>query len=303
MIGISDSQAKILEKLIEYDLESSEWGLTSGAIEKRDINRKTFANNINWLLENYFVKITWSDDHGLQVWKYYMVTQLGVLAYLKWITKKDVEKSIDITERFAPLLVKHLGKIKEWYGDIADYALKKAVSQINVNPISVLHLKSKKKSQPSKEMVESMTLTFGSVDIIFYRDMGKPVFEKIHKFGKDIYDHRKNKKFGTDIANRFTFAYFFNLINLVYSTGDFMEASMEINPIARRFKNKIILEDTTKIIKRTESLVNKLQENKKKVIQMISEDKDLSELFKSTISEMSSKIKEPKIIKYLQESF
>lgn len=300
-MDLSDPQAQILEKMIAHYAESK-LGLTGGAIEKKGVNRKTFANNIDWLLERYYAITIWSENHGLQVWKYYTATPLGILAYLKWIVKKDLDKTITFNGIFAPLLAKHLNQINEWYGDIVTPVMRKTINQINVDPTFTLFFKSKNFSQPSQEMTESMTLTFGLVDVIFYRNMGKSTYKKIHKFGRDIYDHSNNKKFTIDLSNRFTFAFFFNLINLGYSGGDFLDTSLEVNPPMKQIGNRVHLDAKEKIMKKNTSLEKRLQKNKKKVMQLINDDDELFSIFKSTLNEISSKIKEPKVIQYLQKS-
>ena len=57
MISLTNSQAKIIQKLMKFEKENDEKGISTAFLGKRGINRRTFEINQDFMLQNYLIKI------------------------------------------------------------------------------------------------------------------------------------------------------------------------------------------------------------------------------------------------------
>ena len=85
MITLTDTQFQIIEAFLENTKNEGEIkkGLSSAALGKSGINRRTFEINQKHLLENHLLKVIHEEKHGVQTWKYYDVTRVGVFRIFK----------------------------------------------------------------------------------------------------------------------------------------------------------------------------------------------------------------------------
>ena len=223
MMNLTDAQGEILEQFILYDAETEGnigKGMSSLDLAKRGIIRKTFSNNFEYLLDNYLIRLEQVEQHGKQIWKYFVVTTNGVSAYLKWTREKDNDKKITLTAKFFPLIAKYWKRLRRIYGRILDDQMLKAIDQIGVQPQIVMHRKGTREKFPSDEIMEVITLPLGGIEVKLIRNISKP---RIYK-NSGLINYRDTYDFGLDnitnidtereISNSLTFVLFYNLINL-----------------------------------------------------------------------------------------
>jgi len=73
--AVMDLQTDI--KKTHAELVKIKKGTTSGMIEDHGVNRKTFTDNIDSLVEDNLIEESLTEKHGDQTWKYYKTTILG----------------------------------------------------------------------------------------------------------------------------------------------------------------------------------------------------------------------------------
>lgn len=136
MIEITESQASILEKFLEYEelSKDSENGLTGGSLGKRGINRKTFTDNLAFLEEHYLIYKNFEEQHGIQNWKFYRIFPFGALSYYLWKIRKYPTKEIKISKKFFPLIHDYYPKLKKWFGNEVNYCLRNALMNLDLEP-------------------------------------------------------------------------------------------------------------------------------------------------------------------------
>lgn len=308
MLDLSDAQGKIIKEFINFDadkLGNVGYGLTAGAIEKRGINRRTFETNVNELVKNNFLYLTKSEKHGAtkSPWRYYIVSHFGVLAYFKWINKTKIDKYGVITKRFFPLITKHWIELKKIYVELLYEVLQNTTDQLSLEPQVSLLGKNQSKQLHSKKLVEKMTIKLGTIDVTLYRNIQiLEIFEWEHNYAGDkIYGYSHNIDIEKGVTDRFTFVFYFNLINLGLDVAELLTLMLKTNPPFKIQNKKFIVKDSNNIKKSANKFQTKMKRNSNSVISIINNDPELHKLFKNTLDEIYSKMTQRKIIKHLQE--
>lgn len=314
MFDCTDAQGKIIEEFIEYDYEKLGkvgHGLSSGAIEKRGINRRTFVNNIDELVSNNFLYLIRSEKHNgprkkskqpRAEWKYYVVSHLGVLAYIKWATKNY--KELSITKKFFPLITTHQRELNKLYGDLIIHLLEKTVDQINVKPEGQIITPDKKRKIPLSKLILTMNLPIQDLEIIFTDFIGEPKRDEIKYLGglDHDFDYSKNKIIDQAVTDNFTFAFYFNLINLGKNASELVNLFFKLNfPLIVK-ENKIYEKDMDVLTRNLKKFQVKLEKNSKLITSLVNRDQNLNKLFKEKLQYLNSQLNQAKIIKHLQQN-
>ena len=235
-------------------------------------------------------------------WKYYQVSTLGFLAYQNWIITSNKNKTGILTKKYFPLISEHWKTIHKLYGQVMIEILVQTTKQINVEPELILTHKATKKQIFSRKLVETLTLNIGTIDVIFYRNLGETEVVKPNKKKiTQIYDQTQNKEINKAVRDRFTFAFYFNLINFGYDAGQMLNYLLT-NKLPHYLQgDKTNSKNYNAIAKSVQRFQNKMKKNSNLVIKIINNDPKLYRLFKQTLDEVYSKLNQRKIIKLLQE--
>ena len=320
MLPITDAQGRILEKFIEYDgkMEGKiKNGLTSGALEKLGISRQTFdkkdkeremkrgkkiETNKDYLLEHYFIRRNKTEDHGTQIWEYYLITTLGVLEYLKWKASELLKTPATITKTFFPLIIEHLQELQSLYHkDVIGIVLLETAKKIKVQPEVTIRTINTRKIIPTKNLTMEMSLPMGQVDVVLYHDLGEPkIIMKPSKLTK-IYDDSQNNKLNQKISEWYTFAFYYNLINLPSDAALMIRSMWQLYPFFKVKDSKIYdVTDIPKYQEKTKRFQRKMSSSTNSVIKIINQDPKLHSLFKKNFVELEDKLQDREIIKLLQ---
>lgn len=314
MFDPTDAQGKIIEEFIDYDAEKKGnvgYGLSSGGMEKRGINRRTFVNNVDDLVSNNFLYLTHSKIYSTRKknkeikspWNYYVVSHLGVLAYIKWATRNN--KDFSITKKFFPLITKHMKELQKLYGyDIISLFFQKTVDQINVKPQGQITSPNHEQRIKLKKLNATMTLPIQDLEVTFTDFIGEPKTKEIKRFDGLEYDfdYSQNETIDKTITDRFTFAFYFNLINASQNANELLNLALKANPPFFKKGKKVYqknLEELTKFLKQFQT---KIEKNSKLITSIINNDPELHKLFTETLSDLNSQLSKAKIIKHLQQS-
>ncbi len=162
MIDLSDIQAEILKTFLDYERKTEgniSKGLTSGAVAKRGLNRRTFEINIDFLLAHHLLKITKEEKHGTQTCKYYDLTPLGVIAFLKWNGQQKPRKNFVLSNRFFPHITKYKKQLEELFTKKGlQIILERTTEQIDLNPLQIIKDKNGKEISRTSWHNERMQL-------------------------------------------------------------------------------------------------------------------------------------------------
>lgn len=308
MISLSEKQGQILHAFVEYDADNYGdigYGLTSGKLEKLGINRKTFdntdpksINNKDFLINNDLLKITQIDKHGRQKWVYYKITTLGVLAYLRWGSESKSTPEITYSQTFFPLITKNWKKISELYGDLMKDILRYTSLRIDVN--SQIVLSDGNRSLKSKSIGCSVTLRIGALDVIFVTFDGKYDYH-VDKKDVTVYIDDKNDELNFNLANSFTFLFYYNLINSGSNAVEMMKLFFPRHNSLKK-ENGEYHPDKEQYYKNAYDFMNKLKRNQKAILLIIKKDPELHKIFAQYIDEIQSKLNQNTLIKKLRKS-
>lgn len=315
MLELTESQGRILETFIEYDGDKYGdvgYGLTSGILEKLGISRQTFDkkdkerkytfSNKEYLLKKYLIRKTFESKHGRQIWQYFWITQLGVLAYLKWKSNKSENNSITITRSFFPLITNHLKPIQKLYGDAVILLLLDSAKKINVMPQSTLKTFDGKKKIEIKKLTMSMALPMGAVDLVLYQNLGEPRFLLKKSGGTDkTYDDSPNIELNKKIVDWYTFTFYYNLINLHRDLPLISHIMWQFDPFFTFKDDKVYTKDLKEYEQKFRQFHNRMIKNTDEVIDIINEDSLLHKLFKDNIIEIDNILNSRKIFQFLKE--
>lgn len=319
MISISNIQAEILEKFTDYDLKTQGEvgkGLSNAALGKRGINRRTFELNENFLLNHYLIKLVHIEKHGIQTWKYYDITPLGVFSYLKWCRTNRKQSEIIHSKRFFPYLVKHEKNLKKLIGDsFFNHLVNDAIRQIDVYPeFTISDMKGKELGYPTT-FIEKTIIEFNTISILFHRIFNinpeKKQFGAFTKKGEILGDKEDVTIFVDDrtitdrVIDKLTFLFFYNLL------GNFPNSKFED---IVGFGESFMARDDSEVGKLLRSLNSKpkgkqeksllqIYQNLDKVISMVKKDQKLVSLIKNNLTELTTNLQEIKPIKDLQKIF
>lgn len=312
MLDLNKTQSRILKTFVNnYNDYEGEFrhGFTAKMLEKHEIDPKTFRNHKKYLEDNYLIRLNRIEYHGGikedkedqtkkkgQYWYYYKVTKLGLIAYLKWLGDTNIKTEITLTESAFPILVKLMPKIYAKYGKIANNILQNTAEQIKIIPKLEFKVES---SHYSKTLVETITLPMADITLEIKREITPPEKIPTDNLKPDVlrvddFSDRANNEIDDSIEERFTFLYFYNLIN---SGKDFTEminvftlySTKEYT--ADEFKEQIILH------------MDKMANNIPFTIKLIRSNKKLRTIFQNMLKEINGKIENPKILDFLNTSF
>lgn len=302
MLDLSNTQAKIIKEFIEnYRDESGKifQGITQKGLKKYGVEPKTFANHKKYFLKNYFLRLSAVEFHGNTKHYYFQITRFGVLAYLKWASTQP-QNDVYLDKDFFPLLWKYWGKLYEIYGDVLPDIHRKAIDCLEISHQYVMSVKGNEYS--SKKLAEVMTVPMGVVDIKIFDDY--PVVELQENPTEKSVNETKifeslNQNIDEKITERFTFLLFYNLLD-VGLTGDFR---LLFDHVTSKFflNDNPTKSDLEKSKLEIQEFVEKLKQNTDEVFSIIKKDKELHNLMKSTLSEITKYLNNRKSLKTMIE--
>ena len=238
MINLTDKQSEILEEFLKFSNENDEEsGLTSGSLGKRGINRKTFTDNLEFLLNHDLLKQVKIIEHGHQKWKFYEITSFGIIALYLWQHENKEIKKIEFNEKFFPLIKRHEKVLRKLTKDQFNRAFVHAISSITFEPvIEVYDEISKKYVTHTKEHVASIYLKLSMDSFIILRknytlgdDVMMDIVDKEGKVIEQVNWTGKNKDKSDELLEKFVFLFY---LHLLYG-GQYFES---IHP-RKMFKN------------------------------------------------------------------
>lgn len=297
MLEVNSTQGKILQKFVENFTDKSgkyPHGLSSHILENLGIVAKTFRLNKNYLEDDYLIRLNRIEYHGHQHWFFYQITKLGIIAYLMWLTtNKNINKTI-LTKLSFPLIIKNWTLLHKKYGKLLDEIIMYTTNHIEITPS--LTVISKDGTGHSRLLNESITLAMGKVDFKIFRQYEPPEIIPTKKLKGDVmrvddFSDKANSEIDTSITNRFTFLFFFNLINLGIE-------DWEMKILYSHYKKEV---DISKLKKDLERTSKKLAKNSESVMSLIKKDKALNSLFRSMLDEITAKLKDIKAINQLKK--
>jgi len=321
MIELTDSQIEILKAFLEYDQETKGKvgnGLSSAALGKRGLNRRTFEINLPFLLSHYLLKISKQEKHGFQNWKYYDLTPLGIIALLKHSQKLKSGKDFILSERFFPHIKKYQKKLETIFSEFEfEMFLSRTSDQIEVSPLhitkekrgglelgrtswhnermSFLLMDAKFKGYPLEVSIfNNYSLTDFEMDFLTKKGAITLVKEKHLGLG-DL-----DKKISEGITDRFTFLFFLNCINYPY-IGVFDKPTVTFLD-EDRSRNKDLKKIENEAKKHAEETFTKMKKNPKKIISIINNDPKLKKLFMDTIERIKKDLNQLKKIDEIYNS-
>lgn len=228
MLVLTKTQANILGTFLEYYREKDGTisdGIVSHALEKLGIVPKTFRNHREYLLKNYFLRLSKVEYHGCENWYFFQITKLGILAYIKWRSTLPSTQEFFLDKDFFPLLWKHWDKLTELYSDILIRIARTTIDQIDVIP-QIDYLIGGEKFYAGN-LIENIHLPLGSIKIRFSTVYHIPKVEPIPQ-NFDLGTSKKFQSLNPDIDKKiddhYTFLIYFNLLSLgldLLRTGEF----------------------------------------------------------------------------------
>jgi hypothetical protein len=302
MLDLTDKQAEIIKVFIEQYRDKSNkisQGISADELEKYGIVSKTFRNHKDYFLKNYFLRLNVVGYHGPRNYLYFQVTQLGVLAYLKWFTNSNSIK-IKIDQNFFPFLYKYWEELVENFEEVLFGVLKKTLDRIEIRPM--FEGKINGETIYGGKLDESIIIPMEMVEVKIFRKYKQPVIQENPKKDKlnrtDTFDSL-NQEIDDKITERFTFLLFFNLLHLSTNAGELVNTYMQ-NYIEYD-KNNATKQSEEEIKSIYTKYANRTLENVTKLFSIINQDKILHDLMKSSISEITEMLADRKTIQTIYE--
>ena len=306
MINLTDKQSEILEEFLKFSNENDEEsGLTSGSLGKRGINRKTFTDNLEFLLNHDLLKQVKIIEHGHQKWKFYEITSFGIIALYLWQHENKKIKKIEFSEKFFPLIKRHEKVLRKLTKDQFNNAFFKAISSIKFDPMVEVYDKiSKRYVTHTKEHYASIYLKLSSNSLIILRKdytLGDDVMmDIVDEEGKVIQQENwtdKNKDKSDELLEKFVFLFYFHLL---YDEKYFESIQPDkmfknINNLKEKhgpIRDKSNPPSMMHLVDLKELLVsyddvNKVRKKyKNKILQIIKNDKEICKLIIDNLSEI-----------------
>jgi len=298
MLTLNSTQGKIVQKFVEnFTDKSGKYpnGLSSHILDNLGIVAKTFRLHKEYLEENYLIRINRIEYHGNQHWFYYQITKLGIIAYLTWLLSNTNIKKTTITKLSFPLIVKNWTVLHKKYGKLLDEIIAYTTSHIEITP--AIKAIGKDGIGYSRLLNESITLSMGKVNLKIFRQYEPPeiIATKNLKgtvMRVDDFSDSANSEIDMSITNRFTFLFFFNLINLGIESWEKMI-------LFSNYKKDV--GDKTEFIEEINRIFKKLTKNSEFVLSLIKKDKELNNLFRSMLDEINHKLRDVKAINKLKK--
>lgn len=288
MLNLNNTQARVIGKFIEIyrdETNNVSDGITGHDFDKKTKLAKLFRKHREVFLDNYFIRITKIIHHFTRHDRFFQVTPLGVLAYLKWFTNSNLSE-FQLDREFFPLLWKHWDKLNDIYGDILPDIVRKTLDRIEVKPIMSGKLNDTTISL--SDLNESIMIPLGRIEVKIFRQYTSLIKQEINDRIKDGKEHTQsiNKIIDDEISERFTFLFYFNLLNHGFDVGEMIDVLFP-NRVAFFDLNQkltdIIKEKKKSEIKEFES---KMKRGANEVFSIIHRDKELHKLMKGTVSEI-----------------
>ncbi len=302
MLDLTDKQAEIIKIFIEqYRDESNKitQGISAEGLEKYGIEPKTFRNHKEYFLKNYFLRLNTVEYHGNRNWFYFQITRLGVLAYLKWQSKKE-PSDIWLDRDFFPTLFKYWDEIVESFEQIFFDVLTKTLNRIEIRPEleGVIH----GETIYGGKLDESVIIPMGMVEVKIFRKYKQPELQEnptTRDWGISETFESLNQEIDNKITERFTFLLFFNLLHLGTSAGELVNTYMQ-NYIEYD-KNDSTEQSEEEIKSIYTRYANRTLENVTKLFTIVNQDNELHTLMKSSISEIADMLANRKTVQAIYE--
>lgn len=302
MLDLSDTQAKIIKVFIENYRDDSGnifQGIAQKGLKKYGLEPRTFGNHKKYFLKNYFLRLSAVEFHGNRKHYFFQITRFGVLAYLKWASTQP-QNTVDLDVNFFPLLWKYWKKLHDVYGDVFLDIHQKSITCLEITHQYVISIKGD--DHHSNKFTEIMTIPMGVVEIKlfnYYPVVKMPENPTENSVNETRIIESLNQDIDDKITARFTFLLFYNLLDAGL-TGDFTLMFEHVT-------SKFLLDDTP-----TEpdlenfklehyKFSDKMKQNTDEVFSIIKNDKELHELMKSTLSEITGLLSNRKSLKTMTE--
>lgn len=288
---------------MKLEKENDEKGISTAFLGKRGINRRTFEINQDFMLQNYLIKITNEEKHGIQTWKYYKITPHGVVAYLKWCQLKDKQIHQSILQSYFPLIFEHYDALQKMYGTMFYYIFNHAINQFDLKPnLEVIDISTKEiiKNKDRYNFLETITVPHKTNRFNFSRF--KNLDQESEKVGRNANpDYFNDLKIEDNITNRITFLFFYDLI--VLTTLDVVLHYFYWNI---RVSKKVLFSGPQNEFEEDKSLIELYKYYERiypMIISIIKKDPTLKKLFKNTMHELSEEAKGLKLFEDLKKEF
>ena len=274
---------------MKLEKENDEKGISTAFLGKRGINRRTFEINQDFMLQNYLIKITNKEKHGIQTWKYYKITPHGVVAYLKWCQLKDKQIHQSILQSYFPSIFEHYDALQKMYGTMFYYIFNHAINQFNLKPnLEVIDISTKEiiKNKDRYNFLETITVPHKINKFNFSRF--KNLDQESEKVGRSANpDYFNDLEIEDNITNRITFLFFYDLIVL----GNLVDLLFQY------FSRNKIDEKSMIELGKYYAKIHPM------IISIINKDPKLKKLFQNTMHTLSEEVKGLKLFEDLKKKF
>jgi len=283
-------QAKMIRVFIDrYRDESGDtMGITKNGMKKYGIDKNTFRKSEDYFLKNYFLRLHSFNRSGMRLDdKYFQITRLGILAYMKWQLKLKYPKLFLDTD-FFPLLFKYWDELIEKYGQIFSDVLEITLDRIDVHFES--EFQHGKNIFFTGKLIESIKIPTTMVDVIIFREYDELVMQKIPTSNKPRISEtfkNPNQKIDDKITERFTFLLFFNLLHVGTSSREATNYIMRYCYESDKKPSKQGMELSKKDHQVLDEIYTSFSEGGDKLFSIINNDEELHSLMKSSISEIT----------------
>lgn len=301
MLDLTNMEAKILKVFIEHYREESNKvskGISANKLESYGLKAGTFRNHSEYFLNNYFLRPLTLKQEGGNNSKFFQITPLGVLAYLKWQSKSPLS-DIWIDHDFFPLLHKYWGELIESFEHVLSEVLTRTLEKIDIRPEFEGVIEGEKIY--GGKLDESITIPMGMVDVTIFRKYNKPKVQEIpskKSWGKSKTYKSLNPEIDDKITERFTFLLFFNLLHSGTSPSAFVNLYMQNCLKLDKESPEQTLDDKKQVLK---GFHKRTIENTDKLFAIINNDKKLHSLMKSSISEITDLIANRKSVQSIYD--
>jgi len=291
VLDLTDMHAKMIGVfIVHYRDESGNTskGISKNGMEKYGIDKNTFRKSEDYFLRNYYLRLHNFNRSGVRPDdKYFQITRLGILAYMKWQLKiKNHPPFLD--HDFFPLLFKYEDELGKQYGSILSDVLELTLERIDIH--FDVELKRGKKIFGAGKLIESIKIPTKMMDVIIHREYDELIMQKIPKSNKPRMSEtfeNLNQKIDDKITERFTFLVFFNLLHIGISNRAVTEYIMRYcyEPDKKSPKQEKGL--SKKDNQALDEIHTRLSEGGNTLFSIINNDGELHSLMKSSISEIT----------------
>lgn len=306
MLEINDTQAEIIKVFLDnYRDKTNEIseGLSGNELESYGIITKTFRNNRDYFLKNYFLRLSKVEYHGQRNYFYFQITRLGILSYLKWSSKKS-KSDFWLDKDFFPLMWKHWDTLVDIFGESLFDILQSTIESIEIKPQYTLQFENEKTY--GGKLNESIWISLGKIEVKFFREYDSPQLQSlpnIDAWKQTEHFTSLNQEIDDKITARYTFLLFFNLLNSGLSPSAL--APLLTNRITHFDLNKESLTEKDMEDKKIEieKVINEVKQNSEKLFSIILDDGELYKLLKESIVEITQTFSNRPALKIMSEKF